>query len=389
MTRIRDSVLRRFEDLPLKSKGVLLVAGPLMLIIAALALVFLADRKSAKADEQVRLTLAIQSNIQEIHAHIAEAATGVRGYLLTGETAWLAPYDRAKAALPIVIERMTHRLVDSEQKERLAQVDAMIGKKLASLERLREAASTDASARPALTGALNESKKDLDQLRAEIQEMIEREADLLASRTAEADHVRAGSRALLLAAGVLGLSGAIAAVSLFSTGIVRRVHALEDMAHRLALGESVGVVNPARDEIGHLEQALSDASALLTKRERDLRQSELDLIAAREEALRASQAKSEFLSRMSHELRTPLNSILGFAQLLELDVNDELARDNIEQILRAGRHLLSLIRDVLDLARIEEEEWIYTWSLAQFPKFSPKRRPLQDHLARRARSTLR
>jgi signal transduction histidine kinase/CheY-like chemotaxis protein len=75
--------------------------------------------------------------------------------------------------------------------------------------------------------------------------------------------------------------------------------------------------------------------------------------AARTEAERANQAKSEFLSRMSHELRTPLNSVIGFAQLLELDELEREQRDGVEQILKAGRHLLELINEVLDISRIE------------------------------------
>jgi hypothetical protein len=75
------------------------------------------------------------------------------------------------------------------------------------------------------------------------------------------------------------------------------------------------------------------------------------LVAAKEEAERA---KSEFLSRMSHELRTPLNAILGFTQLLDIGKNlNASQQENIHHILRAGRHLLDLINEVLDLARIE------------------------------------
>ncbi|MDQ3974446.1 MAG: ATP-binding protein, partial [Actinomycetota bacterium] len=74
---------------------------------------------------------------------------------------------------------------------------------------------------------------------------------------------------------------------------------------------------------------------------------------ARDEASRANTAKSEFLSRMSHELRTPLNAILGFGQLLETSTLDADDQEGVKHILKAGRHLLALINDVLDLSRIE------------------------------------
>ena len=77
------------------------------------------------------------------------------------------------------------------------------------------------------------------------------------------------------------------------------------------------------------------------------------LRAARAEAERANLAKSEFLSRMSHELRTPLNAILGFAQLLEMADLAALDRESVDQIMQAGRHLLALINEVLDITRIE------------------------------------
>jgi PAS domain S-box-containing protein len=83
------------------------------------------------------------------------------------------------------------------------------------------------------------------------------------------------------------------------------------------------------------------------------RQVEDALRTAREAAEAASRAKSEFLSRMSHELRTPLNAILGFGQLMDLDASTPDQRESTSQILRAGRHLLSLINEVLDITGIE------------------------------------
>ena len=83
------------------------------------------------------------------------------------------------------------------------------------------------------------------------------------------------------------------------------------------------------------------------------RRSADELRAARDAAEQASVAKSEYLSRMSHELRTPLAAMLGFSDLLEMREPREDQVQAIEAIQRAGSHLLSLVNDVLDIARIE------------------------------------
>jgi PAS domain S-box-containing protein len=87
--------------------------------------------------------------------------------------------------------------------------------------------------------------------------------------------------------------------------------------------------------------------------EEALRRAIAEAEAARETAEDANRAKSEFLSRMSHELRTPLNSILGFAQVIARREIPPDQRKAVDHILKAGRHLLNLINEVLDIARIE------------------------------------
>ncbi|MFC1673747.1 ATP-binding protein, partial [Pseudomonadota bacterium] len=86
------------------------------------------------------------------------------------------------------------------------------------------------------------------------------------------------------------------------------------------------------------------------------------LVWAKAEAEEANMAKSKFLSSMSHELRTPLNAILGFGQLLELkqDSLDEKQQESVRQIIKGGKHLLTLVNDVLDFARIESGDLALT-----------------------------
>jgi PAS domain S-box-containing protein len=76
-------------------------------------------------------------------------------------------------------------------------------------------------------------------------------------------------------------------------------------------------------------------------------------LALQEEAEKEHRARSDFLSRISHELRTPLNSILGFAQLMQMDDLDQVQRENVGLIIKGGNHLLQLINEVLEISRIE------------------------------------
>lgn len=101
---------------------------------------------------------------------------------------------------------------------------------------------------------------------------------------------------------------------------------------------------------------ISNQVGAVIARRRAQKQYEAELLRARDEAQAASHAKSDFLSRMSHELRTPLNSVIGFANVLKKNKSKRLADEDLaflERIAANGQHLLTLVNNVLDIAKVE------------------------------------
>ncbi len=131
-----------------------------------------------------------------------------------------------------------------------------------------------------------------------------------------------------------------------------RGHDRFDTRHRRRDGRVIDVeVSVTRVDFDHQPMFYAFARDITWRKEL-----EGALVRSRDLAEQASAAKSEFLSRMSHELRTPLNAILGFSELLAQDPREPPSptqRDEIEEIHSAGKHLLALVNEVLDLARIE------------------------------------
>jgi signal transduction histidine kinase/ActR/RegA family two-component response regulator len=131
----------------------------------------------------------------------------------------------------------------------------------------------------------------------------------------------------------------------------RRTHALE--ASNLEKAHEVDERRVAQQEVMRLNAELEKR---VQERTAQLEASNRDLAVATETAEQANRAKSEFLSNMSHELRTPLNAIIGFGQLITsetLPTTVEQQRTYVGHIVKAGKHLLTLINEILNLARIE------------------------------------
>ncbi|MCZ6872573.1 MAG: response regulator [bacterium] len=112
----------------------------------------------------------------------------------------------------------------------------------------------------------------------------------------------------------------------------------------------------SQDEIGFLIDGFNDMLAQIETRDTTLQEVNERLAQSEQEALAANQTKSTFLASMSHELRTPLNAIIGYSEMLQEEAEDLGQEDfipDLQKIHAAGKHLLALINDILDLSKIE------------------------------------
>lgn len=132
---------------------------------------------------------------------------------------------------------------------------------------------------------------------------------------------------------------------------------IRDLVDGVGVGmESIALREQREDAIRALEFERQQLETLVAHRTGDLSAANEDLVRLNEELREATAAKSAFLARMSHELRTPLNSVIGFSGVLTQGLAgplNEEQRTQIDMVNRSGRHLLALVDDVLDLARIE------------------------------------
>jgi len=149
---------------------------------------------------------------------------------------------------------------------------------------------------------------------------------------------------------------ALTVAMMIAHGVSQPLEALAATARRIAQGDySTLPAVSRRDEIGELSSALGNMTRSIADRENALRDAIGSLEQARNDAVKANEAKSQFLSNMSHELRTPLNAILGFSEVLHKQMMGPLGGSRYIEYARhiydSGSHLLVQVEEMLDLSQ--------------------------------------
>lgn len=119
----RQVIALWWANRPLATKGLVVAAVPLLIFLGSVAALYAISRMEARAEQDVRLTIAIQNDVNEVHALLAEASSGARRYLLTAEPRFLEPYERAEVLVPQVNARLRSAVRDAEAASHAVQAD--------------------------------------------------------------------------------------------------------------------------------------------------------------------------------------------------------------------------------------------------------------------------
>jgi signal transduction histidine kinase/CHASE3 domain sensor protein len=359
------------------------IAG-IVLILGLLTYAGIANIRSARTGV-ISTHRAIETT-KSVLQDITDAETGQRGFLLTADERYLQPYHAAlnRLAADTALLRVFVR-TDAVQTRQLDSLSGRIGVKLAELgQGITLMRTKGADAARAVVDS-DRGKVAMDEIRGLLRSIATRQETLLEQRIAASDR-------RYLVVEVIVIAGTIAAVLMalmLNTLLTRYANSQADAAHRLdaqnvELNEANHQLGEQTLELELQNKQLQDQAVELESQQLHLQEqaSELEMQseelsstidqlqqqtaiaeearAAAEEASHraeeANRAKSLFLTTMSHELRTPLNAIGGYVDLLALEIRGPLVdtqREDLRRIKKSGQHLLSLINDILNLAKIE------------------------------------
>lgn len=312
-------------DRPLRSKGLAVLAPPVMVLVITVALSFIVERYQVALRETAVAAHAVADQSQRVLTLAQQDQLAVQSGLL-GVPPVNPPNPKA---LDDALDELTRISTNGNN----AVSNASNANTLAS--------ALQVTLQDIQNGQSDKVKTANDQM-AELQAALNNiqiyEDGIFNSKNHEAARLQSIIQPIQIIGLVVGVIGGVTAMVLFVRSIVRRMGEVDANARRLGVSEALLPVPPAQDEVGHLAEELRQTSTLLTQRS-------TDLVRAHASAVEEAAASDELLSRVSHELRTPLTAVLGFGQMIERSELTEQDAEAVEQILHGGAHMLRIIEE--------------------------------------------
>jgi two-component system sensor histidine kinase/response regulator len=284
---------------------------------------------------------------------VLDMETGLRGYLLTQETRFLAPYQSARTELAPEFARMESLASGASQMRSVNAIEAAIRHYIVSYAQPLIATGGNLTHRQAevLTA---QGKRLVDGLRRQFaavdaQQLAQRQTrrDRLASQSNETIGIAAAGLAVSMV--LLALLGAYVVRS--GLRPIRRVAAALEARRKGDL--TVRVPEEGLGEVGQLTRTFNEMAEALERSTNELSDANRRLARAVGAAQEASRMKSDFLANMSHEIRTPLNGVVGMVSLLSLTALSPEQREYVDMARSSSDTLIDVVSDILDVSKIE------------------------------------
>jgi signal transduction histidine kinase len=315
-------------------------------------ILFLAITGLRQRSLEARHTQQVIATANELQTLVIDLETGVRGFAITRDESYLAPWIRAQKRYPKAMSDLIQLTADSPQQRRRAlSIQDGINNYLKHYSRpLVGFMRRNPDLAPAIVAnEVRVAAARTELIRRKFGQFLSAEAALGSTHDARA-HTTAE---FALVVGGIGLGAALLLILLGALYVNRAVagpvRSAADAAARIAGGDlSSRLREDGPGEVGQLERTFNSMAASLETTLADLEERNRTLI-------ESEQTKSELVSNVSHELRTPLASVLGFSALmLDRDLPPEEMRRYLEVIRTEARRLAELLNDLLDLQRIEQ-----------------------------------
>lgn len=319
-----------WSELRVRLSGLRIAAVPLIALCALTLLMrgFFAEHRSADTD--FYQTIQVHSKVEGVLAQLRQADAVFRNYSPQG-------YKTVAQGLPDSVEQLRRQFAQNRELAlRVRQLEPLVDREIDLLAAAREQGAEPGRISPEAPEAwLAQADQVASEIRGVLDQILKEQDGHIQQTYSNAQQGQHRSDVILLATLAFGFLGGLGSVWMLMS--------------KLIASERERAERTVQESQAQLQTMLAKAEM----QAKELEQNEELLSRAKEAAEQANRAKSEYLSRMSHELRTPLNAILGFAQLLEMAPLEQKNQESVAQILKAGRHLLSLINELLDISRIE------------------------------------